>query len=166
MEALDPARLDPPVSWDHLLEVLRFPLLARAVAVHLVEQGLAQSAEPLAAALFVHAAAKEGSRPTTTKDAVSFAIAFLAHLYWLHVTTASPGEPGPALSALLAAAADEPSLVLPADVLAAPSSAGLTEPFLSRVNALRSSARTSSAFIVEAQRTVAQAKKNSKLLYS
>ena len=161
MEALDPSRLDPPVSWDHLFAVLRFPLLARAVSAHLVEQGLAVVAEPLVVALFVHAAAKEGSRPTATSDAVVFGIAFLAHMFWLHVTTGAPGEPGPALAALLAAASDEPCLVLPADVRAAPTSAGLTEPFLTRVYALRLALRENSTFASEAHATVAQAKKNS-----
>lgn len=166
MEALDPARLDPSVSWEHLFEVLRFAPLARAVAVHLVGQGLATAAEPLATALFVHAALKESSRPTASHASVAFGVAFLAHVFWLHTTMGAPGEPGPALTALLAAAADEPQLILPADVRASPFTASLVEQFAARLKALRVRSQLHPAFVREAAATVAQAKKTDQLLYS
>jgi hypothetical protein len=158
-EALSPSRLDPPVSWDHLFGVLRFAPLARAVAAQLVGQGLADAVEPLAAAMFVHCTVKEGLKPAATPEAAVFGVRFLAHVYWLHVLTRAPGDAGPALAALLAAAAHEPRLVIPADLAAVPLAQPVVESFMARLGALSHRARTSAAFTHEAHATVAAAKR-------
>src|SRR6185436_14596046 len=46
-EALDPLRLDPPVSWGRILPVLRFPTLARVVAGQAVAIGVDRSGDAL-----------------------------------------------------------------------------------------------------------------------
>lgn len=159
MEAMSPARLDPPVSWDHLFGVLRFTPLARAVAAQLVGQGLAMAVEPLATALFLHCTAKEGTKPAATPEAAVFGVTFLAHVYWLHLLTRAAGDAGPALTALLAAAAEEPRLVVPSDVAATAHAQPLVDLLSVRLGALRQRARGSAAFAQEAQATVAMAKR-------
>ena len=83
-EALDPLRLDPPVSWARLLSVLRFPALARLVAGRIVELGVAAAGDALGEALYRFGSLQDaaGSVPASP-EAVAFALAFLAHTAWL-----------------------------------------------------------------------------------
>lgn len=132
-EALDPLRLDPPVSWPRLLPVLKYPSLARRVAERALEVGAAAAAEALAAALFRWASVPspresgESEWPPSRGRAgepagFAFAVAFIAHLLWLERILPSRGGPaavapeGPHLAALLGAAAAHPALLHPADV--------------------------------------------------
>jgi hypothetical protein len=83
-EALDPLRLEPPLSWGRILPVLRFPPLCRAVAGRALEVGLDRAGDAFADALFRFASAQEppgGIAPTA--GGVGFAIQFLAHVAWL-----------------------------------------------------------------------------------
>jgi hypothetical protein len=115
-EALDPGRLDPPLAWERILPVLRFPTLCRVVAGQWLELGLESAGAALVAALlrFVSRQASAG----TTAEAVGFAIRFLAHACWLqHLYGREPLGGASDLAALLVAAADvEPALVWPPDV--------------------------------------------------
>ena len=156
MEALNPGRLDPPLSWDNLFEVLRFAPLARGVAAHLVEQGLAVVAEPMAIALFAQGSLKEGIRPTATRQSIAFGVTFLVHLYWLAIFTRAPCDVGPAMAALLAAAALEPTLVLPHDVRNAHQLSASVDAFMVRLRAHR--LREGGVFVQEARSTVALAR--------
>ena len=119
-EALDPLRLDPPLSWSRLLTVLRFPALARAVAGRVLELGLVPAGSALAGALLAHAAV----RPTpanrvSTPAGLAFGIRFVAHAFWLELLFGEGTLPddGQDLGALLAAAAEvDPTLVFPPDI--------------------------------------------------
>jgi hypothetical protein len=117
-EALEPNRLDPPVTWRRLLSVLRFPSLCRIVAGRVVTLGIASAGETLALALLRDTNLRGttfADRPAA--DATTFALQFLAHVYWMHLVSGGPGQPGPALTALLLASRDaSPALVFPADV--------------------------------------------------
>lgn len=157
LEALEPGRLDPPLSWDRLLEILRFAPLARAVGAHLIGQGLEASAEALVVALFRHGTLREGSRPGATVEAVAFGIQFLAHLYWLATVTRVPGDAGPALAALLCEASREPRLLFPADAFVASPMGDLRALFSARLAALRQRARLHETYVEDARATVAQA---------
>jgi hypothetical protein len=128
VEALDPARLDPPLSWERILPVLRFPSLCRLVAGSLLELGLEDASAAMIAAL-----PRFLSQPAATPEAVGFAIRFLAHTFWLHHLYRAPDELDVAsdLAALMVAAAEvEPTLVWPPDV---PASAGLFTSFQERL---------------------------------
>jgi hypothetical protein len=121
VEALDPDRLDPPLAWERILPVLRFPALCRVVAGHLLELGLENAGAAMVPALqrFVSQHASSGSSPA----AVAFAIKFLAHACWLHHLYRSTEELAATsdVAALLVAAAElEPALVWPPDVAASP----------------------------------------------
>jgi hypothetical protein len=120
-EALDPARLDPPLAWERILPVLRFPALCRIVAGQLLELGLESTGAALVGALhrFVALRPSAGANPA----AVTFAIRFLAHAYWLHQLYRPPEELGAnaELVVLMVAAAEvDPGLVWPTDLHAAP----------------------------------------------
>jgi hypothetical protein len=83
-EALDPLRLEPPLSWGRIMAVLRFPPLCRAVAGRALEIGLDGAGDAFADALFRFASAQDpagGVAPTAAS--VGFAIQFLAHMAWL-----------------------------------------------------------------------------------
>lgn len=83
-EALDPWRLDPPVSWARLLSVLRFPALARLVAGRIVELGVAAAGDALAEALYRFGSLQDAAGPMrASPQAVAFALGFLAHTVWL-----------------------------------------------------------------------------------
>ncbi len=156
LEALDSTRLDPPVSWQRLITVLRFAPLARSVSARLVGQGIDKVGEPLTLALFRHGTLKAGSHPAAGVEAVAFGIQFLSHVYWLHSLARAQGEPGPALSALLTEAAVEPRLVYPPDVMRG-HARGLVTAYHNRLVALRQRARNATAFVEDARATVAQA---------
>jgi hypothetical protein len=118
-EALDPARLDPPLAWERILPVLRFAPLARTVAGQVVELGLESAGGAMVAALlrFVALSSSAGATPA----AVAFAIRFLAHAFWLHQLYRSSDELSPAsdIAAVLVAAEEiAPSLIWPDDVSA------------------------------------------------
>jgi hypothetical protein len=83
-EALDPWRLDPPVSWARLLSVLRFPALARLVAGRIVELGVAGAGDALAEAAYRFGSLQDAAGSVrASPQAVAFALAFLAHTVWL-----------------------------------------------------------------------------------
>ena len=134
VEALDPTRLDPPLAWERILPVLRFPSLCRIAAGNLLELGLETASAALIAALprFLSLHASTGATPA----AVGFAIKFLAHAFWLHHLYRPAEELGGTseLAALLVAAAEvEPALVWPPDV---PASEPLFAAFQARLDRL------------------------------
>jgi len=131
VEAMDPTRLDPPLAWERILPVLRFPSLCRIVAGNLLELGLETASAAMIAAL-----PRLRSSAAATPGAVGFAIKFLAHTFWLHHLY-RPAEEVAAtseLAALVVAAAEvEPALVWPPDV---PASAPLFTGFQARLDRL------------------------------
>jgi hypothetical protein len=134
VEAFDPTRLDPPLAWERILPVLRFPALCRVVAGNLLELGLENASGAMIAALprFMSRPASAGATPA----AVAFAIKFLTHAFWLHhlYRTTDELDPGSDLAALVTAAAEvEPALVWPPDV---PASAALFASFQARLESL------------------------------
>jgi hypothetical protein len=146
-EALDPLRLDPPVSWGRILPVLAFPSLARVVAGQAVSMGVDRSGDALADALYRFASFHD-SQPgvEASPEAVAFALRFLAHVVWLDVlfgnTVEKPEsadidrslEPGVDLAVMLTAAARTArTLVWPTDV---PEGGDLAEAFGARLDAL------------------------------
>jgi hypothetical protein len=138
-EALDPTRFDPPVAWERILPILRFPALCRVVAGQLLELGLESASAPLVTALVrlggLHASA--GGSP----EGVGFAIRFLAHTAWLQQLYGgqTPLAASSELAALLVAAADvDPTLVWPADVNA---SSPIAADFRARLEALGAEVR-------------------------
>lgn len=83
-EALDPLRLDPPPSWGRMLSVLRFPVLARAVAGRWIEAGLARAGDALTEALYRFGSLHDVAGPVrASAESVGFALRFLAHVVWL-----------------------------------------------------------------------------------
>jgi hypothetical protein len=131
VEAFDPTRLDPPLAWERILPVLRFPALCRVVAGNLLELGLESATGAMIAAL-----PRFMSRPAASPEAVGFAIKFLAHAFWLHHLYRSSDELDPTsdLAALMVAAAEvEPALVWPPDV---PASEALFASFQARLDRL------------------------------
>jgi hypothetical protein len=155
-EALDPLRLEPPVSWGRILPILRFPPLARIVAGSLLELGVDRAGDVLGEALYRFASFHDPPLGLpASADAVGFALRFLAHLVWLEVLTggpeqrASPEEerprpgarargpgdgPGVDLAVILTAAArTRTSLVWPADV---PRTGDLADAFRARLASL------------------------------
>jgi hypothetical protein len=118
-EALDPLRLEPPISWGRILPLLRFPTLARLVADRVMELGLLTAGGSLAAALFQYASVRDAPGPASSPAGVAFGIRFLAHVVWLETlfTREDPAPAGGDLGALMVAAAEvEPTLVFPPDV--------------------------------------------------
>ena len=85
-EALDPLRLDPPVTWGRIFPVLRFPRLARVVAGNAVAAGIDRVGDALADALYrfvsFHDPAYEFQ---ASPEVIGFALRFIAHLVWLDV---------------------------------------------------------------------------------
>lgn len=144
-EALDPLRLDPPVSWERLLTVLRFPAVARLVAGRVLQVGVTVAGDALAESLYRYGAVQLPDGPDG-RESLAFALAFLAHVVWLdHLLeptspfaggrgARTPGVPfgseafldpevvvpegaGSELATLLSAAVDvRPELVWPPDV--------------------------------------------------
>lgn len=135
-EALDPLRVDPPLAWERVLPVLRFPAIARLAAGRVAEVGLAAGGNVYAAALLRYLSARPpGSTARPSPAEVVFALRFLAHLVWLdllYAPTRPAADPAPGdLAALLAAAAEvEPRLIMPRDL--APTS-DLARAFLTRL---------------------------------
>jgi hypothetical protein len=130
-EALDPLRLDPPLAWGRILPVLRFPVLARAVAGRAVEIGLDRVGDAMAEALYRFAGFHDPPIGVhASAEAMTFAIRFLAHVVWLDVLFRGPAiarpergdsdrgvEAGVDLAVVITAAArTRPSLVWPPDV--------------------------------------------------
>ena len=146
-EALDPLRLDPPVSWGRILPVLRFPTLARVVAGQAVAVGIDRSGDALADALYRFASFHDPQPGVdASPEAVAFALRFLAHLVWLDVLFGTRAEkpdsadidrslePGVELAVMLTAASRTArTLVWPADV---PATGDLAEAFAARLDAL------------------------------
>ena len=119
LEAMDPLRLHPPLSWRRILPVLRFPALGRVVAGRVVELGSEPASSALAMALLRFGSAGETDAAPASAEEIAFAIRFLAHVHWLHQLFGTGGEPaaGSDFAALLAAAADvEPRLLWPPDI--------------------------------------------------
>jgi hypothetical protein len=154
-EALDPLRLDPPVTWGRIFPVLRFPRLARVVAGNAVATGIDRVGDALADALYrfvsFHDPAYEFQ---ASPEVIGFAIRFIAHLVWLDVLfgTASQRpdpqqdlvdrslEPGTDLAVMVTAAAStDRSLVWPHDV---PDSGDPADAFRARLDALARRAHT------------------------
>src|SRR5206468_12800987 len=82
-EALDPFRLEPPLTWSRILPVLRFPTLARVVAGR-AQAGIDRAGDAFTDALYRFAGYHDppgGVRASA--EAVRFAIGFVAHLVWL-----------------------------------------------------------------------------------
>jgi hypothetical protein len=146
-EALDPQRLDPPVSWGRILPVLAFPSLARVVAGQAVSTGIDRSGDALADALYRFASFHDPQPGVdASPQAVAFALRFLAHMVWLDVlfgkSVEKPEsadidrslEPGVDLAVMLTAAARTArSLIWPADV---PETGDLADAFAARLDAL------------------------------
>ena len=154
-EALDPLRLDPPLGWGRILPVLRFPLVARAVAGAAVGIGVDRAGDALAGALYRFAGMHDPPFGLpASEESVAFAFRFLAHLVWLDVLygvdperarAARPAQSGPELGlelavVITAAARTRRSLVWPDDV---PASGDLGQAFGARLEAL--GARASAA---------------------
>jgi hypothetical protein len=121
LEAMDPLRLHPPLSWRRILPVLRFPALGRMVAGRMLELGSEPAGTALAAALLRFASIDDdGSGPAEAEE-IAFAVRFVAHVCWLDRLLGPAREPtiGSDLAALLAAAVEvEPRLLWPPDVAA------------------------------------------------
>jgi hypothetical protein len=140
-EALDPLRLDPPLAWERILPVLRFPSLCRLVAGRLLEIGLEPAGGALVAALLRFSAARDPAGGTATPADIAFAIRFLAHAFWLDQLYGGTSEPSGSsdLVALLATALSfDPRLLWPPDV--APGSA-LGAAFRARLERLAAEGR-------------------------
>ena len=119
LEAMDPMRLHPSLSWRRILPVLHFPALGRAVAGRVVELGSEPAGSALAMALLRFGLAGERDAAPANAEEMAFAIRFLAHVHWLQQLFGADGEPAASsdFAALLAAAADvEPRLLWPPDV--------------------------------------------------
>ena len=120
LEAMDPLRLHPPLSWRRILSVLRFPALGRVVADRVLELGIESAGSAMVMALLRFGSAGERDAGTGSADEIAFAIRFLAHVYWLHVLFAGGSQLASSsdFAALLAAAADvDPRLLWPSDVV-------------------------------------------------
>ncbi len=122
-EALDPLRLEPPLSFPRILPILRFAGLARVVACRLLDIGLVPAGSAYAAAIFRYAALRESADPKgAPRRAVALGISFLAHLCWLDLLLAPAGQAetesdgGELGELLVAAAATDPRLVHPPDI--------------------------------------------------
>jgi hypothetical protein len=149
-EALDPLRLDPPVTWGRIFPVLRFPSLARVVAGNAVALSVDRVGDALADALYrfvsYHDPAYEFH---ASPEVIGFAIRFIAHLVWLDVLFGAGSqrgeaqdlaavdrslEPGTELAVIMTAAATtDRALVWPRDV---PDSGDTADAFRARLDAL------------------------------
>jgi len=139
-EALDPLRLDPPLAWERVFPVLRFPPICRLVAGRLVEIGLEAGGGALFEALLRFSALRD-VRGAPTGPALAFAIRFLAHACWLGQLYGGGGDLGAGsdMAALLGAADEvEPALVWPSDV---PQDSDVGRRFGERLSQLRGRTR-------------------------
>ena len=120
LEAMDPMRLHPPLSWRRILPALRFPTLGRVVAGRMVEIGSEPAGSALGMALLRFGSAGERDEAPASGEEIAFAIRFVAHVHWLHQLFGANRElaAGSDFAALLAAAADvEPRLLWPPDIV-------------------------------------------------
>jgi hypothetical protein len=119
-EALDPLRLEPPLSFARVLPVLRFPSLARLAASRVLELGLVVAGSAYASALFRYASLRESlTGAVAPRRGVALGIGFLAHALWLALLAGDLEieDDGGELADLLVAAADvDPRLIYPPDV--------------------------------------------------
>ncbi|HET6282858.1 MAG TPA: hypothetical protein VFH73_17975 [Polyangia bacterium] len=124
-EALDPFRLEPPLSWSRILPVLRFSPLCRLVASRIVDLGVDRAGDALSDALFRFASLQEpAGGMVASPEAIAFAIRFLAHTVWLDLMFSNGRQVGSSavgggldLAAILVAARRAaPTLVWPRDV--------------------------------------------------
>jgi hypothetical protein len=157
-EALDPLRLEPPLSWSRILPVLRSARLGRIVAGRLLEVGVARAGDGLGSALFRFASFQDPpGGAAATPETVAFALRFLAHLVWLDVlfgaaNAAEPATDAGALASLLTVAAGRaPSLVWPRDVAA---DGELGRAFAARLERFAAATRAAGTSAVEAARGV------------
>ena len=119
LEAMDPMRLHPALSWRRILPVLRFPALARAVASRVLDLGCEAAGSAFASALLRFASLGDEDGAAANGEEIAFAIRFVAHVFWLDQLFGAAGDlaPNSDLAALLAAAAEaEPRLLWPPDV--------------------------------------------------
>jgi hypothetical protein len=120
LEAMDPLRLHPPLSWRRILPVLRFPALGRVVAGRVLELGIESAGSALVMALMRFGSAGEADAAPGSAQEIAFAIRFLAHVHWLHILFAGGRSLASSsdFAALLVAAADVDSRLLwPPDVI-------------------------------------------------
>jgi hypothetical protein len=121
-EALDPLRLEPPLSFARALPVLRFAPLCRLLASRVLDLGLVPAGAAFASAVFRYAALRESTTGAGAAPVgVALGIEFLAHTLWLDLVVAGrePDADGAELGDLLVAATEvEPRLVFPPDVVA------------------------------------------------
>ncbi|HEY0706661.1 MAG TPA: hypothetical protein VGG33_07690 [Polyangia bacterium] len=121
-EALDPLRLEPPLSFGRILPLLRFAPLVRLVAGRALEIGVLPAGAAFASALLRFAASRESPTGAAASPAdVALGLGFLAHLLWLEMICGNEVDLPAAESAefadlLLAAAEVDPRLVFPPDV--------------------------------------------------
>jgi hypothetical protein len=119
-EALDPLRLEPPLSFARALPVLRFAPLCRLLASRVLDLGLVPAGAAFAAAVFRYAALRESTTGAAAAPyGVALGITFLAHTLWLDLVVArgQPDADGAELGDLLVAAAEvDARLVFPPDV--------------------------------------------------
>jgi hypothetical protein len=119
LEAMDPMRLHPALSWRRILPVLRFPALARAVASRVLDLGCEAAGSALASALLSFASLADEDGSAANGEEIAFAIRFVAHVFWLDQLFGAAGDlaPNSDLAALLAAATEvEPRLLWPPDI--------------------------------------------------
>ncbi len=137
LEAMDPLRLHPPLSWRRILPALRFPALGRVVAGRVLELGIESAGSALVMALLRFGSAGEADADPGSAQEIAFAIRFLAHVCWLHILFAGGRSlaSGSDFAALLAAAADvDPRLLWPPDVVR---DSGLGREFTQTLQRLR-----------------------------
>jgi hypothetical protein len=118
LEAMDPLRLHPPLSWRRILPVLHFPALSRAFANRVLELGTEAAGSALAGALLRFASVGEGNQPLANAREAALGIRFVAHIFWLDQLWGETRalDAGCDLASLLAAAEIEPRLIWPPDV--------------------------------------------------
>jgi hypothetical protein len=119
LEAMDPMRLHPTLSWRRILPVLHFPSLSRAIANRVLELGIETAGSALAGALLRFASVGEGSEPLASAQEAALGIRFIAHTFWLDQIWGGERELDAAcdLAALMVAAAEvDPRLLWPPNV--------------------------------------------------
>jgi hypothetical protein len=119
LEAMDPMRLHPPLSWRRILPVLRFPTLARVIAGQVLDLGCDPAGSAMAVALLRFASVTDEDGAPANAEELTLAIRFVAHVFWLHhlFGPADDLAPDSDFAALLAAAAEvEPRLLWPPDI--------------------------------------------------
>jgi hypothetical protein len=121
-EALDPLRLEPPLSFGRVLPLLRFAPIARLIAGRALEIGVLAAGAAYAGALLRFAASRESPTGAAASPAdVALGLGFLAHLLWLEMICGNEVDLPAAESAefadlLVAAAEVDPRLVFPPDI--------------------------------------------------